>query len=362
MTRSVPRRWRRSLLTWLTGVLVSLAPTAANLLPPSGAVRVTPPVGAAVWLADPRELPDPTRAEPAEIRTFLATLDAEEQRGLAAAYPGVVGNLDGAPPSLRYEANRRAMALAGPPYLDRAGQYLLFDPRGQGQVAQVFGDLDHADRIAVLVPGAGNRAGNFWRGVGGKPVRSPSTQGQDLYQSAHGYRVPAERFAVVVWLGYDAPDGVDLSAAREDLAETGAAALERFVTGLTLLRPHATIALLGYSYGSTVIGLAAHRLPVQVTDIAAFGSPGMGVDRATDLGTEARVWAALSPRDNMRWVPGARLRGLGHGTQPAAPGFGASIFPADDVPDHDHYLAVGTRSQASLTAIALLGTDTRETP
>lgn len=226
----------------------------------------------------------------------------------------------------------------------------------------MFGDLERADRIAVLAPGAGNRAGNFWRGVGGKRFRSPSAQGENLYRSARSHTMPAERFAVVVWLGYDAPDGIDLSAAREDLAHTGAAALERFVTGLTVLRPRATIALLGYSYGSTVIGIAARRLPIQVTDIAAFGSPGMGVDRAAELGTRARIWAALSPRDNMRWVPGVHVRGLGHGAQPAEPGFGAIVIPADDVPNHDHYLTVGTRSQASLTSIALFGTDVPEMP
>ena len=110
----------------------------------------------------------------------------------------------------RYLASRAAMVAAGAPYRDWAGQFLVFDPRGDGRVAQVFGDLATADRIAVLVPGAGNRADNFERGVGDKRYRSPAVQADGLYEAAH-----AERFAVVAWLGYDAPDGLDRSASLE---------------------------------------------------------------------------------------------------------------------------------------------------
>jgi len=221
-------------------------------------------------------------------------------------------------------------------------------------VAQVFGDLETAQRIAILVPGAGNRVFNFWRGVGGKAFRSPARQGADLYQAAQRYKA---NVAVIVWLGYDAPDGINLAAAREDLALDGAAALERFIAGLAAVRPQATFVLLGHSYGSTVIGLAAKHLPAQVTDLVAFGSPGMGVDTVAELGTTAHVWAGLSDRDTMRFVPGLKIFGLGHGRQPADPAFGATVFPTRDVVDHDHYLAPGTDSLTSLTLIAVFGAE-----
>jgi pimeloyl-ACP methyl ester carboxylesterase len=253
---------------------------------------------------------------------------------------------------VRYAQNRAAMAAAGAPYDGWDGQFLVFDPRGDGRLAQVFGDLASADRIAVLVPGAGNRADNFHRGVGGKPLRSPARQAADLYAAARGLR-----FTVIAWLGYDAPDQLDITSVRADLAVAGAEALRRFVAGLTALRPQATIALLGHSYGSTVIGHATRRLPPQVTDIAVFGSPGLGTGDAARLGTDARIWAGLSTRDAMRWVPGVRLLGLGHGAQPADPGFGARVFATADVVDHDHYLAPGTDSFAALARIALTGTD-----
>lgn len=345
------RRWSSQLLAALA---VALTPASATLLAAPSDVRVTPPVGADAWRADPGDLPDPTTADPAEVERYFAGLSDAARRRLAATYPGVVGNLDGVPVELRYLANR--LALAGSGYGERDGQFLVFDPQGQGRVAQVFGDLSTASRIAVLVPGAGNRLDNFWRGVGGKAFRSPSRQGLGIHLQAPRYG-PTEGFAVIAWLGYDAPDGVNASAARRDRARSGADALDRFVAGLAVVRPQATIALLGYSYGSTVIGLAARHLSAQVTDIAAFGSPGMGVDDVARLGTTARVWAGLSDRDPMRFVPGIRCFGLGHGRQPTDPAFGATVFSTRDVVDHDHYLAEGTDSQASLTRIALLGED-----
>ncbi|MFD9893437.1 alpha/beta hydrolase [Amycolatopsis sp. NPDC059027] len=314
------------------------------------------PAGTAAWRADHRHLPDPVHADPVDVHRFLDAADESGRQELVARYPAVIGALDGAPPGLRYAANHFLMRAAGPPYRDQAGQFLLFDPRGDGRVAQVFGNLSTAGRIAVLVPGVANQAGTFWSGLGGYRYRAPAVQAADLYRSAIARG--AENFAVIAWLGYDTPDGVGISAAREDLARAGAVALRRFVAGLAVVRPHATLALLGHSYGSTVVGLAAPELPPAVTDIAAFGSPGMGVADVTGLRTSARVWAGQSTEDWIRWVPGVRLFGLGHGTKPADLGFGARVFATSDVPDHDHYLSPGTDSLASLTRIAVSGTDT----
>ncbi|WIM99871.1 alpha/beta hydrolase [Actinoplanes oblitus] len=238
-------------------------------------------------------------------------------------------------------------ATAPPTVITRPpGVYLTFDTRGQGRVAQVFGDLATARRIAILVPGMSNRLANFWCGVGGRRYRSPATQAADL-RAAMG---PGEH-AVIAWLGYDTPRNLK-QAGREDLAAAGADALVTFVDELTAAHPAATITLLGHSYGSTVIGLAASRLPARVTDIAVFGSPGMGVDNVAELGTAARVWAGQSAGDWVRWVPGLRWFGIGHGTKPADPAFGARPFDTADVGDHDHYLAPGTDSLAALARIA----------
>jgi hypothetical protein len=346
---------RRAFLALAVAAVAAL-PAVATLLAAPAAVRLAPPPGAAAWRADARHLPDPLLSGPAAVHAFLTAANPAERRSLVDRYPGVIGALDGAPLDLRYAANRAAMRAAGSPFQDHAddGQYLLFDPRGNGRVAEVFGDLATADRIAVLVPGASNRASNFWTGVGHRSYRAPATQAANLYHAASGL-VPGGRLAVIAWLGYDAPQGLDPAQAREDLARTGAAELLRLVAGLTTIRPQATITLLGHSYGSTVLGLAAARLPHQVTDLAVFGSPGMGVRTATDLHTRARVWAGQSAHDPIRWVPGIRLFGLGHGTKPADPTFGARPFPTRDVPDHDHYLAPTTDSLTALAHITAIG-------
>ncbi|WP_329235109.1 alpha/beta hydrolase family protein [Actinoallomurus sp. NBC_01490] len=337
--------------TALAAVVVAVAPAACALLAVPAQVRAATPVGVAAWRADPRHLPDPVSTAPAAVHRFLSAAGPAEQRALAARYPGVLGNLDGAPAPLRYAANRQAMRAAGAPYEGRQGRFLLFDPRGDGRVAQVFGDLRSADRIAVLVPGSGVRGANFWRGVGGNPLHSLAAQAAGLYRAAGAGR----RLAVIAWLGYDTPRGVQAAEAREDLARAGAAALDRLVAGLVADRPDATIALLGHSYGSVVIGLAAPRLPRQVTDIAVFGSPGMGVADAARLHTRARIWAGRSRRDWIRWAPGVRILGLGHGARPTGPSFGARVFPTADVTGHDDYLTPGTDSLAALARIAAGG-------
>jgi len=56
----------------------------------------------------------------------------------------------------------------------------------------------------------------------------------------------------------------------------------------------AAVTLIGHSYGSVVTGLAAPGLSRNVHDIVALGSPGMGVSRAADLHTGARIWAGTA--------------------------------------------------------------------
>ncbi len=298
-----------------------------------------------------RLLVEGSRLEPETVRHLVATLRPSESRALALEHPTVVGALDGAPPELRYLANRRAMHLARCGDQHSREGVLLFSARGGGRVAQVFGDLATAERVAVLCPGAGNRGSNFWTGLGGLRHRSPALQAARVYDAVCAGGPEAARVAVIAWLGYDTPAGLGVDVARAVLARAGAVALRRLVAGLVVTSPGATIVLLGHSYGSVVIGAAASHLPRQVTDLVVFGSPGMGVRNAGELRTSARVWAGQARRDWVRWVPGLRLLGVGHGTKPAHPAFGASALSTADVPDHDHYLSPGTDALAHVARI-----------
>jgi hypothetical protein len=241
-----------------------------------------------------------------------------------------------------------AMVAAGEPYASwaRSGRrFLAFDPQGDGIGVEVLGDLDTADRIAVLVPGADTRLADFDRGLGGVARRAPAVQARAVY---HRLRAagPGARVAVVAWLGYDPPEGLSLEVARDLRARSGATALTAFVRGLPA---RATVTLIGHSYGALVAGLAAPRLP-RVADVVALGAPGMGADTAAGLGG-ARVWSALAPDDWIRRVPQLRLLRLGHGRRPSTPAFGARELPVAGVSGHDGYLSPGS---ATLDAVAAL--------
>jgi pimeloyl-ACP methyl ester carboxylesterase len=257
-----------------------------------------------------------------------------------------------------YEVNRSAMQTAGAPFArwaKQGRQFLAFDPRGSGRVVEVFGDLGSADRIAVLVPGASTTADNFSTGLDDVHARAPAVQARNLYDATRA-AAPGQRVAVIAWLGYDAPQGVGRSAAREELARAGATSLDGFTRDLAIMRPNVTLTLIGHSYGSVVAGLAAASLPRQVKDLVVVGSPGMGVSQAADLHTSAHVWAGQAAQDWIDWVPAFQVWGAGHGTLPAAPGFGARVFGTGGVIDHDHYLAPGTQSLGNIVSI-VLGSD-----
>ncbi|MFF8692443.1 alpha/beta hydrolase [Streptomyces sp. NPDC015144] len=306
-----------------------------------------PPPGTASWRADHSQgaLPDPERATPAEVARFFRGLTARQREDLAVRHPLVVGNLDGAPVALRYQANALALRANHDPryaHLDggRGRQILAFDPRGRGQVAEVFGDLRSARRVAVVVPGSDIDAGTF--------DRTSDVYGTPAGMAKALYARTGPGSAVIAWAGYTTPVGLGVDAATGTLAEAGADRLARFTDGLAADGVPAP-AVFCHSYGSVVCGLAASRL--RVRDLVVLGSPGMRADSAAALHTRARVWAAKDATDWIGRVPNVRVAGLGHGPDPAAPEFGARRVPAEDARGHTGYFAPGTDSLRAFAAI-----------
>jgi pimeloyl-ACP methyl ester carboxylesterase len=247
------------------------------------------------------------------------------------------------------------MRAAGEPYLDWANsgrQFLAFDAAGDGIAVEVVGDLAAADRIAVLVPGVDTTLRDFDRGLGGVARRAPAVQARSVYAELRKI-APAQRVAVVAWLGYDPPNGIGLDAASEDSARAGASALRRFLAGLALARPSAAVTLIGHSYGALVIGLAAAALPPQVADLVTLGGIGMGADNVSDLHTTAQVWAAQAPDDWIHWIPQVRLFQFGHGVRPARASFGARLLPVAGVAGHDGYLEPGSTTLRAVAEVIL---------
>ncbi len=258
--------------------------------------------------------------------------------------------------SARYAASTRAVtraartaARSGDPGLARAlgvfghEHLLAFDARGQGEAVEVLGDLATARRVAILVPGSDTSLATF----ASRGPASPAGGARALAVQARRLD-PRARLAVIAWLGYRTPSLLSLSVLTSGNAGQGARALRPLVTGLA--RHGDQVALLCHSYGSVVCGLAAPHLPV--TDIAVYGSPGMDAATAASLHTPTRVWAGREAGDWIRDVPHVRLLGVGFGTDPTSPAFGARRFGCGDS-GHSSYLQPGSVSLRNLAYIAL---------
>jgi Alpha/beta hydrolase len=323
---------------------IVLSGLLATGTPPVGPATLARDLSVAHWrtsvaaVAPGRTAPDPAVAAPARVRDLFATLGNAQREALVRLDPTVVGNLDGVPARLRYAANERA----DPTGSQVPGRLLGYDPRGSGRAIVVLGDLDAARRIAVLVPGSGWHLANLL-GPAGRTGNHPLAAAHFLFDEA--YRLdPAARVAVVVWLGYDPPAGVD----RSERAVTGAAALRRFVAGLPAA---AAVTLVCHSYGAVVCGRAAPGLPV--SDLVALAAPGLDASTVDDLHSTARVWAARNPDDPIRFVPHVRVAGFGHGADPVDPGFGARVFRTGTAHGHEGYYTPGTESLTNLARILL---------
>ncbi len=340
------------------------------------------------WLLEMRQL------TPAAVAGALAGVTPDQARYMAKMYPELVGDLDGVPAETRYRANRVLVELEierlesivnkirhrGPidqpsgvvvdrlagqiqeyrRWIGEGRQILLFDPRGDGRVVEVFGDLEAADHVAVIVPGMANDATNFGAGPG-----SLRMDAFGLYQATSRTGV-----ATIAWLGYDPPDGVD--AAGRTAAERGAPDLARFLGGLDPFDER-VVTVVAHSYGSVVAGLAAAD-GIDADNLVFVGSPGTTLERADDavLRPGGRVWAALAagdpiglgidPTASFRWWYGfspllpvigvaasmVSRNDLWHGTNPVADEFGAQRIGTDGSSGHSGYFAAGALENLAL--------------
>ncbi|MFI9627955.1 alpha/beta hydrolase [Streptomyces sp. NPDC052042] len=307
---SPPRvsRLRRGLLAAL--VTASVAVPVAGAAGPADVPAPAPAVRGPLRSAVPEALAERYAATRADIRAAERTAAGHGDRGRAAALHTMA------------EPGRR---------------FLFFDGRDGGRGAEVFGDLAHAQRIAVLVPGAGIGLDHYARlRDGGAALQGELGDGS----------------AVVAWLGYRTPATVGPAALTPGRAAEAAPALRDFVGELRALGPGVRTTLVCHSYGSVVCARSAHGLPVE--DIVLYGSPGTGYRTAADLRTTATVWAGRGGDDWIGGVPHLRLRlpftDIGFGTDPVSPAFGARIFAAGDG-GHSDYLKPGSVPLKSIAGI-----------
>ncbi|MER5935043.1 alpha/beta hydrolase [Streptomyces sp. NPDC002054] len=301
----LPGRLRRTLLAGLIATAVAV--------PVSAAASPQVPAPAAVSFAEDATLTERYAANRANLAEAVRMAEEAGRTGRAARL--------------------RAMEAGG------TARFLAFDGRGGGRAVEVLGDLATADRVAVLVPGSDTTLDTYQR------LRAGAVALEQRLRAEH------PRSAVVAWLGYDTPGTVSPAVLTGDRAEEAARALGPFTDRLRRLAgPGARLSLLCHSYGSVVC--ARTETGPAVTDLALFGSPGAGVDTAAALPTEARVWAGRGKADWIGRVPHLRVAGVGFGTDPVDPAFGALPFAAG-TGGHSDYLKPGSRSLDSLARIVL---------
>ncbi|MFF3955348.1 alpha/beta hydrolase [Streptomyces sp. NPDC001890] len=275
-------------------------------------------------------------AVPAPAPAVHAPLTSAAPEVLAERYGATRADIGAAErAAARHGDHKRAAALRE--MADPARRFLAFDGRDGGRSAEVFGDLSRAERIAVLIPGAGIGIDHYWRLRNGARALREELGG---------------RSAVVAWLGYRTPATVSPASLTSGRAAEAAPELVRFMDGLRHLKPAARTTLLCHSYGSVVCARAAHRL--RVAGIVLYGSPGTGYPDAAALHTAATVWAGRSSGDWIADVPHTVLRlpfvDIGFGADPVAPGFGAKIFAAGSG-GHSDYLKAGSEPLRNIARI-----------
>ncbi|QNP71233.1 hypothetical protein IAG44_18495 [Streptomyces roseirectus] len=225
-------------------------------------------------------------------------------------------------------------------------QLLHFDGRGEGRATEVLGDLAHAHRIAVLVPGSDTTLDTYGRFHAGADA---------LYRRLTREAPPGTGVAVVAWLGYTTPATISTTVLTTGRADEAAPELRAFVAGLRALTgPDTGLSLLCHSYGTLVCARAASGLDAD--ELVLLGSPGTGADTAAGLHTSARVWAARGTDDWVADVPHVSVdlfgTTIGFGTDPVSAAYGAHVFAAGDG-GHSDYFTPGSVSLANLARIVL---------
>ncbi|WP_405708809.1 alpha/beta hydrolase family protein [Streptomyces xanthophaeus] len=216
--------------------------------------------------------------------------------------------------------------------------YLLgFDGDSMGRAIVSIGNPDTADNVVTYVPGTFAKLESIDGDIGRAEALQLKAERQD----------PARSTASIVWLGYDAPQGITTDATETKWADEAKEPLGGFIQGIEEANHRdggVNQTLLGHSYGSLVVGQTmSMHMDLPVDNAIMVGSPGVGVDHAKDLNIPAdRVFAATAQNDliNLAPPPAGPLAPLNpkaymeffddhsivHGTDPTSDDFGGEVF------------------------------------
>ncbi|MFD0371481.1 alpha/beta hydrolase [Streptomyces sp. NPDC127114] len=215
--------------------------------------------------------------------------------------------------------------------------YLLgFDGNDMGRAIVSIGNPDTADNVVTYVPGTFAKL----ESIDGDLTRAQLLQAEAERQDG------AHSTASIVWLGYDAPQGIMTDATETKWADDAMYPLGDFLTGIEVANHRengVNQTLMGHSYGSLVVGQTMEtHIDLPVDNAIMLGSPGVGVDHAKDLNIPPdRVFAATAQNDLINLAPPVARDPLSpkaywdtffdgdeivHGTDPTSEDFGGQVF------------------------------------
>ncbi|MCC3330921.1 alpha/beta hydrolase [Nocardia abscessus] len=325
---------------------------------------------------------DEVRADPKKLHDLWQTLTAAEKDELYRSDP-FLGNRDGIPQvdrdhynrrhlvDLRAAAQRRLDELqANPPQkrgldpiddalresewqrkVDEAKHKVSeYDGVANGlkpgadQAPRLLSMLDDQGRAAIAV-GNPDTAGNVVTYIPGTyadiaTIGDGAERAERMRWAAEDAD-PSTRTSVVAWYGYDAPPDLP-RAALDSYAVAAAEPLDNFQAGLRATHDggRSTNTVVGYSYGTTVIGHAATvsedsdgKLVPHTLDadkLILVGSPGIDADSPKQLhlagvnpeNNAEHIWITTNENDTIQVTPA-----VVHGYQPVmVPGFGQNFY------------------------------------
>lgn len=245
----------------------------------------------------------------------MSEIGASPLTGAGPAVPPPRPSLDdGSPSSARLrelEAMRDAVGERVGSNPSVQSTVLWFDalgPGGEGEIVEMFGSLEGAENVGVIVPGTTHGMHKLG-GVGGNTERTQSFQG--------------ETTPMITWMGADLPDEVASDAPFNHYAKDAAPQLAAFTDQLhaevQALGVEADIAVAGHSYGGSVLGTAAANglRADRIFHIESAGG-GVGVDSPDDYTNldADDVYVMTDDDDAINYSQGIGVGGIGHGVDP----------------------------------------------
>jgi hypothetical protein len=226
---------------------------------------------------------------------------------------------------------------------------------GDGAAAIAMGNPDKAANTAVLVKGLGS---------GVKQGTLVNPDGMNLYNEVNRADWGKDT-AVVMWVGYDAPDTFhDPGLYEPNMARTGGQALAADVNALAVTHqgPPAHMTVVGHSYGSTTVADAAAGYGMHADDVVLVGCPGTDMAHSAadfHLPAGGHLYVGDASGDTGGWLGHSSVQtpvgGVGLGPDPAMEGYGSTRFKAEvsgysanPFYDHSHYFDYGSESLFSI--------------